>query len=293
MGEHLLPSAGVVSTSNTLGVNRNIVTEGEPEAPHNLVESQCSDQPDDKGFSCPIPDSKSSDDPTESEDEKAGAFDLSEFLQQGILERRTTAGGPAKKLGVCFRNFTVKGVISSSTQVKTLPIAVINTFGPDLYRIMTDIIPALKIRSIPTRDLIHDFTGSVNSGEMMLVLGRPGSGCSTFLKSIANHRTNYAAVEGDVRYGVLSAEEQRQHYRGEVVYNEEDDRHFPNLTVWRTLQLALENKTRSGDRWSIPAVLDSFLETLGIPHIKHTVVGNEFVRGKFPSRFQDDGTDSV
>lgn len=37
-------------------------------------------------------------------------------------------------------------------------------------------------------------------------------------------------------------EEQRQHYRGEVVYNEEDDHHhFPTLTVWRTLQLALVN----------------------------------------------------
>lgn len=61
---------------------------------------------------------------------------------------------------------------------------------------------------------------------MMLVLGRPGSGCSTFLKAVSNKRTGFAAVHGEVSYGGISAEEQLKHYRGEVNYNEEDDQHF-------------------------------------------------------------------
>ena len=34
-------------------------------------------------------------------------------------------------------------------------------------------------------DILRDFEGIVNSGEMLLVLGRPGSGCTTFLKALA------------------------------------------------------------------------------------------------------------
>ncbi|KAJ5764734.1 ABC-2 type transporter-domain-containing protein [Penicillium odoratum] len=213
------------------------------------------------------------------EEENDAAFDLAEFLQQGILERRSTAGGAAKGLGACFENLTVKGTTSSSSQVRTVPTAILGTFGPDLYHIVTDMIPALRIGSSLTRDLIHDISGTVNAGEMMLVLGRPGAGCSTFLKSIANDRASYAAVQGEVHYGLLSAEQQGKYYRGEVVYNEEDDCHFPTLTVSQTLQFALENKTRKRDRWSIPTILGSFLELLGMPHVKETVVGNEFVRG--------------
>lgn len=49
-----------------------------------------------------------------------------------------------------------------------------------------------------TRDLIHDFSGVVRDGEMLLVLGRPGSGCSTFLKAVTNKRESFAGVEGEV-----------------------------------------------------------------------------------------------
>lgn len=58
---------------------------------------------------------------------------------------------------------------------------------------------------------------------MCLVLGRPGSGCTTFLKTITNQRGGYLAVNGDVSYGGISAAEMEKLYRGEVVYNQEDD----------------------------------------------------------------------
>jgi len=70
------------------------------------------------------------------------------------------------------------------------------------------------------RNLLHDFSGCVKDGEMLLVLGRPGSGCSTFLKTIALQTEGYESVEGEISYGGLSAEEVKKHYRGEVVYNQ-------------------------------------------------------------------------
>ncbi|PWY78679.1 ABC drug exporter AtrF [Aspergillus eucalypticola CBS 122712] len=209
-----------------------------------------------------------------------GGFDLSEFLMGGHLERRTTAGEPAKKVGVVFKDVTVKGVETGASFVRTLPDAVIGTFGPDLYNIVCKFAPKLRFgRKPPVRDLLHEFTGAVREGEMMLVLGRPGAGCSTFLKTIANDRDAFAGVEGEISYGGMSAEEQHKHFRGEVNYNQEDDQHFPNLTVWQTLKFSLINKTKKHDKESIPIIIDALLKMFGISHTKNTVVGNEYVRG--------------
>ena len=54
---------------------------------------------------------------------------------------------------------------------------------------------------------------------MVLVLGCPGAGCTTFLKSIANEREGYARVSGDVRYAGIDATEMAKMYKGEVLYS--------------------------------------------------------------------------
>jgi len=78
----------------------------------------------------------------------------------------------------------------------------------------------------------------------MLVLGKPGSGCSTFLKAITNQRSSFAEVTGTIYYGGIPSDEILKHYRAEIVYSEEDDIHFPLLTVRQTLFFALLNKFR-------------------------------------------------
>jgi ATP-binding cassette, subfamily G (WHITE), member 2, SNQ2 len=56
---------------------------------------------------------------------------------------------------------------------------------------------------------------------MCLVLGTPGSGCTTFLKAIANERQGYYHVGGDVRYAGIDSQEMVKSYKGELVYNAE------------------------------------------------------------------------
>lgn len=147
-------------------------------------------------------------------------FALGPFIKEGHFEKRTEDGGSAKKVGVVFKNLTVKGSGSTSNYARTLPDAILGTFGPDLYHIVSRFIPFLKFgRPEQTRVLLNDFTGVVRNGEMMLVLGRPGSGCTTFLKAIANQRGGYAEVVGSVTYGGITAEKQHARYRGEVNYN--------------------------------------------------------------------------
>jgi ABC-type multidrug transport system ATPase subunit len=114
---------------------------------------------------------------------------------------------------------------------------------------------------------------------MLLVLGKPGSGCSTFLKAITNKREAFAGVDGEVSYGGIPAVEQKKNYRGEVNYNEEDDQHFPTLTVEQTLDFSLLNKTRKHEKGDIPVIINALLKMFGISHTRHTLVGDAFVRG--------------
>jgi ATP-binding cassette subfamily G (WHITE) protein 2 (SNQ2) len=134
-------------------------------------------------------------------------------------------------------------------------------------------------------DILKDFKGVTQPGEMVLVLGRPGSGCTTFLKVITNQRYGYTKIDGEVKYGPFEADFFGKRYRGEAVYCEEDENHHPTLTVGQTLDFALECKV-PGKR---PAglsrkdfkekVIDLMLKMFNIEHTKNTIVGNPFVRG--------------
>lgn len=130
-------------------------------------------------------------------------------------------------------------------------------------------------------------SGVLKPGEMCLVLGCPGSGCTTFLKTIANQRREFGRVSGDVRYAGIDADEMANHYKGEVVYNQESDIHLATLTVQQTLAFALSTKT-PGPNARLPGVSrkdfakeieNTLLKMLNIEHTRNTLVGNEFVRG--------------
>jgi ATP-binding cassette, subfamily G (WHITE), member 2, SNQ2 len=145
-----------------------------------------------------------------------------------------------RHVGVVFKNLTVKGV--------GLGAALRPTIG-DIFLSLPRKIGALfnRNRKIgggpPIRTILNNFSGVIRPGEMLLVLGRPGSGCSTFLKVLGNQRAGFKTVEGEVTYGGLTAEQMAKDYRGEVLYNPEDDLHYATLSVQRTLEFALKTRT--------------------------------------------------
>lgn len=68
------------------------------------------------------------------------------------------------------------------------------------------------------RFLLHNLSGVVKAGEMMLVLGRPGAGATTFLKTVAAVAGGYAGVDGDVLYGDIKSTDKKrvQPIKGEL-----------------------------------------------------------------------------
>ncbi|KAJ2774180.1 ATP-binding cassette transporter snq2, partial [Coemansia nantahalensis] len=135
------------------------------------------------------------------------------------LLRRSHEGAPfAKRFGVVFRDLDVFGADVSNHHIATL----ISPFWKALKGV-TNGFGILQLLHSTKRQLIHGFTGEVREGEMLLVLGRPGSGCSTLLRVLGNHRKTYSKISGTVSYGGLSPTEVQRHFRGEVAYNQEED----------------------------------------------------------------------
>ena len=89
--------------------------------------------------------------------------------------------------------------------------------------LFTGASPTLRASSSHS-DFRHRNSGVLRPGEMVLVLGAPGSGCTTFLKVVANERGAYANAMGDVRYAGISHSEMLKYYNGKVVYNQEGKR---------------------------------------------------------------------
>ncbi|POR34879.1 ABC transporter G family member 11 [Tolypocladium paradoxum] len=206
-------------------------------------------------------------------------FDLETALR-GDLDAGQAVGIKEKHIGACWDGLTVKGIGGTANYVQTFPNAFVNFFD-----VVTPVVKLLGLGGKPVEStLLDNFQGVCKPGEMVLVLGKPGSGCTTFLKTIANQRYGYTGVTGDVFYGPWAAGDFKR-YRGEAVYNAEDDVHHPTLTVEQTLGFALDSKMpakRPGNmsKAAFKAhVVGTLLKMFNIEHTRRTVVGDHFVRG--------------
>ncbi|KAH9823546.1 ABC-2 type transporter-domain-containing protein [Melampsora americana] len=185
-----------------------------------------------------------------------------------------------KTIGVIFSDLAVLGIGGVKLPIRTYPSAI----KDHILSPITMITRQFK-KPPPPKTILSGFNGFVRPGQMCLVLGRPNAGCSTFLKVIANQRGGFVDVTGKVNYGGIDAETMAKRYKGEVVYNPEDDIHHPTLTVEQTLDFALSTKTpakRLPDETKKifkTKILNLLLRMLGISHTKNTYVGNEFFRG--------------
>ncbi|GAM42293.1 ABC transporter [Talaromyces pinophilus] len=135
------------------------------------------------------------------------------------------------------------------------------------------------------KTILSNSHGCVKPGEMLLVLGRPGSGCSTLLNVLGNRHDGYVRIEGQVKYGLMDHNEALK-YRGQIITNSEDDIFFPTLTVAQIMDFA----TRMKEPHCTPvgynsredariATRDFLFQLLSISHTANTRVGNEFIRG--------------
>lgn len=201
--------------------------------------------------------------------------------------------------GVAYRNLNVFGFGSATDYQKSVGNVLLESVG-----LIRQVLGMAKKRRI---DILRGFEGLVHAGEMLVVLGPPGSGCSTLLKTISGETDglnidpdSYINYQGELASCVLdeeelanpviwtsgiSAKQMHKDFRGEAIYTAEVDVHFPMLTVADTLTFAARARAPRYIPGGIPShefsdhVRDVVMAIFGISHTKNTVVGNDFVRG--------------
>lgn len=75
-----------------------------------------------------------------------------------------------------------------------------------------------RFRAQSSRAILRQFSGTVKAGEMLLVIGKPGSGCTTFLKTLANMREEYKDTTGDITYGGRSSDDMTTKYPQDITF---------------------------------------------------------------------------
>jgi ATP-binding cassette, subfamily G (WHITE), member 2, PDR len=197
-------------------------------------------------------------------------FDLRKWLLR-TLQTMDQEGTQTQDVGVVFKDLSVSGSGSALQLQQTLATTFTGLFRPD----------KLIRRNVSTRRILRNFNGLLKPGEMVLVLGRPGAGCSTMLKTICGEThgltlENKEAIRfngktflsGDIREELkvetgISQSQMVKEFKGEVVYNQEVrailfsaltmiqlmfpqvEKHFPHLTVGQTLEFAAATRTPS------------------------------------------------
>lgn len=145
-------------------------------------------------------------------DPEHGDFDLERWVrhfidqlhENGISERRTS---------VAFRKLEVHGSGSALQLQQTvgsmlaapLRMGEFFSFG----------------RKEP-KQILRGFEGLLSSGELLVVLGRPGSGCSTLLKTLCGELESLElGKESRVHYNGIPQRQMQREFKGEAVYNQE------------------------------------------------------------------------
>ncbi|KAI1451361.1 ABC-2 type transporter-domain-containing protein [Annulohypoxylon moriforme] len=196
---------------------------------------------------------------------------------KAIVNVADREGQHFRTAGVCFQNLNVHGFGAATDYQKDVANIWLETAG---------LVRKAMGQGQTKIDILRNFDGVVQKGEMMVVLGPPGSGCSTFLKTIAGE-TNGIYVENNsyFNYQGLTAKEMHSHHRGEAIYTAEVDVHFPMLTVGDTLTFAAQARAPRHlppgvDKTTYATHLrDVTMAMFGISHTVNTRVGNEYVRG--------------
>lgn len=139
-------------------------------------------------------------------------FELSKWLQHFIQEL-SEKGLSDRQIGVSFRNLDVYGS-GDAIQLQ-------QTVG-DVIMAPLRIGEFFSFGKKEPKHILNSFNGLVKSGELLVVLGRPGSGCSTLLKSVCGelHGLNLGE-NSNISYNGIPQKRMKKEFRGEAIYNQE------------------------------------------------------------------------
>ncbi|KAF8699335.1 ABC transporter, partial [Rhizoctonia solani] len=196
-------------------------------------------------------------------------FDFADRLRTA-LDRMDEEGIKHRELGVGFVDLTVRGLGATAKYQET----VLSMLSPVQWMRNLN-----NLRHPPVKDILSGFTGTVKSGEMLLV-ALPSLRCSqTNDKGITKSWAMSPMTECAPTISLNTTEE------ANVGYSPEDDTHFPSLSVKNTLTVAAKMRTPQNRVYNttraefIEGMVQTLATVFGLRHTFNTPVGNEAIRG--------------
>lgn len=203
-------------------------------------------------------------------------FDSSKWASRLVQHLEATGVRPART-GIMFKDLTVSGTGDAVQLQQTLGSTLTALMRPGEF---------LSLGKKAPKRILNQFDGLLKAGETVIVLGRPGSGCTTLLKTMTGELTGLSLDQSSVvSYDGISQQQIMKEFKGEVVYNQEVDRHFPQLTVGQTLEFAAAARTPSNhfnglSRKEFASLMTQVAMAIcGLSHTYNTKVGDDFIRG--------------
>ncbi|KAF2723016.1 hypothetical protein K431DRAFT_311408 [Polychaeton citri CBS 116435] len=202
-------------------------------------------------------------------------FDLHAYIRM-TLRILDNEGIKVERAGVVFKGINVSGSGSALNLQST-----VGSFLTSPLRIEE----LLNFRKTSHKRILQDFDGLMRQGELLIVLGRPGSGCSTLLKTITGEMHGLDLDSGSMHYNGIPQQQMMKEFKGDVIYNQEVDKHFPHLTVGETLEHAAALRMPSqrplgiSRKEMVKHITQVVMAVYGLSHTYNTKVGNDVVRG--------------
>ncbi|KAH7082814.1 ABC-2 type transporter-domain-containing protein [Paraphoma chrysanthemicola] len=207
----------------------------------------------------------------------AGMNDERDYFSRTMLVNWLEATSGERRdvgAGLSFSNLTVEGIRQDGSIQPTCL-----TYPLTLFRWLRG---SMSHDHSPVT-ILRDLEGCIAAGEMCLVLGRPGSGCSTFLKTIAQRLEGLQRSKESQLYHKSGREGSKIH--DDCMYCAEDDLHFPDLNVTQTLDFAARSKPQesplptSSVKDNATMAAQTMVNCFSLDKCATTKVGNEIKRG--------------
>lgn len=139
-------------------------------------------------------------------------FDLHVWLRRFVKQLREQ-GMTSRSTGVAWRDLNVYGS-GSALRLQSTVSSVLST--------PLRLGELLSLGKKPKKHILRQFDGMIGDGEMLIVLGRPGSGCSTFLKTLCGELNGLQIGErSTIHYSGIPLKKMQEEFKGEAIYNQE------------------------------------------------------------------------
>lgn len=145
-------------------------------------------------------------------DPSSKAFDLSKWLRQFIHEMQKE-GYTLREAGVAYKDLSVSGTGAALQLQSTVR---------DFLTAPLRIGQLFSFKHKVHKPILRKFDGMLGSHELLIVLGRPGSGCSTLLKTMTGELHGLHLGGGStIHYNGIPQKEMMKEFKGEAAYNQE------------------------------------------------------------------------